>query len=142
MLNVDTDKAIEEAEGMSVTEIFKQKGESYFRESERDFLASLRPASNLLVSTGGGAPCFFDNMEMMNAKGVSVFLHRPKEMTLERLRKKPHKRPLLAGMSDEELSVFYDTRLQERMPFYTKAHFIITEETTEDVIMIIKALRL
>lgn len=117
LLNVDSDKVIEEAEGMSVAEIFQQKGEDFFRQTEKEYLHSLRTSANLLVSAGGGMPCFFDNMSVMNGKGVTVFLNRPKEMVLERLLRKPHKRPLLAGMSPEELSLFMIRNWQSGCPF-------------------------
>ena len=69
---IDVDKYIEEKEGLTIKEIFEQKGEDYFRQAEKDFIHQLDTGQNLVISTGGGAPCFFDNMEVMNEKGLTI----------------------------------------------------------------------
>ena len=118
---IDMDHAIEAEEGLTVKEIFEQKGEAYFREKEKAFLQQLDPGQNIIISTGGGAPCFFDNMDVMNAKGLTIYLNRNKATVMERLLRRPEKRPLLNGMDEAALSAFYDERLEARRPFYEKA---------------------
>jgi shikimate kinase len=119
--HIDMDQSIEAQEGLSVSEIFSQKGEEYFREREKAFIRDLDPAKNIIISTGGGAPCFFDNMEVMNQKGLTIYLNRNKESVIKRLMRRPEKRPLLKGMDEAALSAFYDERLAARKPNYEKA---------------------
>lgn len=135
---VDMDKAIEAQEGKSVKEIFETKGESYFREQERSFLEQLDNSQNLIVATGGGAPCFFDNMELMNDKGWTLYLNRSKDIVLAQLLKGIDKRPLLMGKSPEEVEAFYTEKLAERAPFYEKATFHVGDASAEDIAEIIR----
>ena len=78
---IDVDKYIEEKEGLTIKEIFEQKGEDYFRLQEKEFIAQVDSEENLVVSTGGGAPCFFDNMDVMNEKGLTIYLNRNKKIS-------------------------------------------------------------
>lgn len=135
---IDLDKHIEEQEGKSVKEIFEQKGETYFRELERDFIRNIHEDRNLIVSTGGGAACFYDNMDVMNEKGLTIYLNRSKEKTIWRLLKGQHKRPLIAHLSPEELSAFYDERLASRKSFYEKAKLHAGDANVEEIIDMLK----
>ncbi|HMW12514.1 MAG TPA: shikimate kinase [Chitinophagales bacterium] len=135
---IDLDKFIEDNEGMSIKEIFEQKGEAYFRNLERNFINNIDAQQNIVISTGGGAPCFFDNMEIMNTKGITIYLNRSKKTTLERLHKGKHKRPLIADLSDEELSDFYDERLAGRKPFYDKAQLHVGDADVEIILAMIR----
>lgn len=124
MLNipcVDMDKHIEAEEERTIKEIFEAEGEVYFRELERKFLTELHPSEEMIISTGGGAPCFFDNMDIMNQKGLTIYLNRSKEVVMSQLLKGIDKRPLLQGKTPEEIWEFYDSKLSERKPFYEKA---------------------
>lgn len=131
--HIDIDKYIEEKEGMSVKNIFEQKGEHYFREEEKKFLEELLPEQNLVISTGGGAPCFFDNMQVMNEKGLTIYLDRSKSSVIERLIRGQHKRPLLTGLNQEQLEAFYDERLKSREPFYEKAKLQVGDADVEEI---------
>ena len=135
---VDVDKFIEEKEGMSIKEIFEQKGEDYFRKLEQQYLQELDTDQNLVVSTGGGAPCFFDNMDVMNEKGLTIYLNRNKEKVIWRLLKGQHKRQLIAGLSEDELKVFYDERLESRKPFYEKAKLHVGDADVPEILDILK----
>lgn len=135
---VDIDKYIEEKEGLTVKEIFEQKGEDYFRLQEKNFIQELDTKRNLVVSTGGGAPCFFDNMEVMNEKGLTIYLNRNKEKTIWRLLKGQYKRPLIAHLSPKELEAFYDERLESRKPFYEKAKLHVGDADVEEILEILK----
>ena len=135
---VDVDKYIEEKEGLTVKEIFEQKGEDYFRQQEKNFIQQLDSEENLVVSTGGGAPCFFDNMDVMNEKGLTIYLNRNKEKTIWRLLKGQYKRPLIANLSPKELEAFYDERLESRKPFYEKAKLHVGDADVEEILEMLK----
>lgn len=135
---VDVDKYIEEQEGLTIKEIFEQKGEAYFRVQEQKFIQELDTNQNLVVSTGGGAPCFFDNMDVMNEKGLTIYLNRNKEKTIWRLLKGQYKRPLIAHLNQEELEQFYDERLASRKPFYEKAQLHVGDADVDEIIEILK----
>ncbi len=135
---IDIDKYIEEKEGLTIKEIFEQKGEDYFRQAEKDFIHQLDTGQNLVISTGGGAPCFFDNMEVMNEKGLTIYLNRNKEKVILRLLKGQYKRPLIAHLNPEELEKFYDERLESRKPFYEKAKLHVGDADVEEILEILK----
>jgi shikimate kinase len=135
---VDMDKAIEVQEAKTVKEIFERKGEAYFREQERAFLEQLDRNQNLIIATGGGAPCFFDNMDLMNEKGRTFWLNRSKDIALGQLLKGIDKRPLLTGKSPAEVEAFYTERLAERTPFYEKATFHVGDASAEDIAEMIR----
>lgn len=135
---IDIDKYIEEKEGLTIKEIFEQKGEAYFRQAEKDFIHQLDTGQNLVISTGGGAPCFFDNMEVMNEKGLTIYLNRNKEKVIWRLLKGQYKRPLIANLNPEELEKFYDERLESRKPFYEKAKLHVGDADVEEILEILK----
>jgi len=139
---VDMDHDIQDKVGMSIPEIFAIQGEDAFREEERKFLESLDANQDMMIATGGGAPCFGDNMELMIRKGIVIFLDRPRKEILERLIKGKHKRPLLADLSEVEIGNFYDKRMIERKTFYNKAQFRFSNQGVEDIAMIIRAMKL
>lgn len=117
----DLDATIVAHAGKTIPEIFAESGEEGFRRQERTRLLELLDQSPCIVATGGGTPCFFDNMEQMNLRGRTVFLDLPLAELLSRLERGKHKRPLLAGLSTEELPVFIEKMLEKRLPFYEKA---------------------
>lgn len=130
---LDMDKFIEEREGKTIREIFEEKGESYFRQLEHDFLKNLSADEHLIIATGGGVPCFFDNMDIMNQKGLTIYLNRNRERCLAQLMKGVEKRPLLKGMTAEEIADFYDRKIQERKPFYEQAKWLIGDAEAEQM---------
>lgn len=118
---IDLDNYIEKRFHASVREIFAQKGEEGFRKIERAMLREVADFENVIVACGGGTPCFFDNMELMNSKGTTVFLNTSLDKLHTRLMRGRHKRPLIADKSDDELREFIMNGLESRMPFYAKA---------------------
>lgn len=132
---VDTDKVIVREEGRSIAEIFTRSGEAYFREIERDVLRSIRAGANLVVSTGGGMPCFHDNMDYINATGVSIFLDVPVPVLARRIMAHTHEDRPLNNASDPDLLATLQKRYEDRRPVYAQANIIITGETTEDDIL-------
>jgi shikimate kinase len=122
---VDLDKYIEERYFKSVPLIFAEEGEGGFREKERNSLYEVSQFEDVVVGTGGGAPCFFDNMEMMNNNGITVYIAPDTDVLATRLLKSKTVRPLIVGKSREELIVFINDALLKRAPFYEKSKIII-----------------
>ncbi len=131
----DTDKLIVREEGRSIADIFAQQGEAYFRDAERRILRTIRPGQSLVVSTGGGMPCFHDNMAHINATGVSIFLDVPVETLVARmLAHQADDRPLYR-QADPELLTTLQQRYHDRLPFYSQAHITVTGETDEEEVL-------
>lgn len=129
---IDMDRAIEQAEGMSVAEIFAARGEAAFRGMEHKLLEGLDPAVNAVVATGGGAPCHHGNMEVMNAKGHTIYLKMSPQRLVGRLGAGREKRPLIKGMDDAQLLAFIESNLKVRAPFYEKAAMTIDCDGVSD----------
>jgi len=119
---IDLDNFIEARQHKTIKEIFAEIGEEGFRQLERRSLEEVSQFEDVIISLGGGTPCFFDNMEVVNQAGTSVYLKPSEEVLLRRLSKGKHKRPLLAQKSDEEILQFMREQLAWREPFYLKAH--------------------
>ena len=130
---IDMDNYIEERLCKSISQIFAEKGEEGFREIERRMLHEAGEFENVVISTGGGTPCFFDNIEYMNRQGATVFLDVPVERLFIRLSIARKKRPLIMGKSDEELRCFIAEQLAKRLPHYSKAKQKFTADRLEDV---------
>lgn len=122
---VDLDECIEAGGGLTIPTIFEQQGEAAFRRIEQRYLHGLAQEAPAVVATGGGTPCFFDNMDWMNAHGTTVFLKTPVPVLAARLRTDPVVRPLLAGIPEEHLEQHIARLLEQRMPFYSKASVIV-----------------
>ena len=134
---VDLDKYIEERYFKTVPAIFAEEGEERFREKERISLLEVSQFENVVVGTGGGAPCFFDNMEVMNNNGVTVYIAPDTDVLATRLLKSKTERPLIVGKSPEELISFINNALLKRAPFYEKAKIIIRGENNLDPQLVI-----
>ncbi len=124
---VDMDHYIEERNCKTVPQIFEEEGEEAFRMKERKALEELSEFENIIIATGGGAPCFFDNMDLMNRTGKTIFMNIDPKILAERLLKSKTERPLIKGKSKEELVTFIDETLKKRNEFYRKAQVQITE---------------
>lgn len=130
---VDLDQYIEEKESKSIPEIFSEKGEEGFRTLEKDYLRKLTKAEpDAIIACGGGTPCFFDNMEFMNSKGVTVFLETSTPVLISRLQEENISRPIVAGKSNEEIQKKVLTQLCERLPFYMEAKLKWSGDDLED----------
>jgi shikimate kinase len=125
---IDLDKLIEDKAGLSINEIFEQKGEIYFRKLEHElFKEVLLNEENLIISTGGGTPCYANNHLFLKGENVtSVYLKSSLSLILERLQTEKKARPLVAVKSDEELQEFVAKHLFERSYFYNQANFTIS----------------
>ena len=102
---------------------FAERGEASFRELERSMLHEVSEFEDVIVSTGGGTPCFFDNMDYMNRHGQTVFLDVHPDILFNRLRVATRQRPILQGKTDEELRSFIVEALDKRAPFYLQARY-------------------
>lgn len=123
---VDLDAHIEEKQFKTVSQIFAELGEHEFRLIEKQNLLDLAEFENVVISTGGGAPCFFDNMDFMNFHGLTVYLKLLPSQLVERLEySKANKRPLLAERKGAELLQFVTEGLTKREPFYSQAKIIV-----------------
>jgi shikimate kinase len=125
---VDLDMMIELAESLSIEEIFQTKGEEYFRLSESKILRNLSYDDNLILSTGGGTPCFQENMEWMNKMGITVYIELKPEIIHHRLVNSKTKRPLVEGKTSGELMNYIIQQLKIREQYYRKAKIIIDGE--------------
>lgn len=122
---IDMDSEIESRHGLTVQEFFARHGEDAFREEERKILRILTEEENAVIATGGGVPCFFDNMEVMNSAGMTVYLNLPVAKLAARLETGKRKRPLLKDKTQDELEKFIEEGLKVRDPFYSQAKVII-----------------
>jgi len=132
---IDLDEVIEKNEGASIAEIFSLRGEEYFRDKESMSLKLFSETKNAIIATGGGTPCFRDNMKWMNEHGLTVYLNLSPEILFQRLKPEVDHRPLLSGKSDEELLLFIQTKLQERNPFYSQSHLIVNANEISAVVL-------
>ena len=129
---VDLDWYIEERYHKTVSELFAGKGEAGFRELEKKMLHEVAEFENVVISTGGGTPCFFDNMEYMNTHGITVFLDASPEVLLKRLSVATQSRPILQGKQEDELFRFIKEKLAERMEFYSQARYTFNADELEN----------
>ena len=118
---IDLDQYIEERYDKSIKDIFKERGEDGFRLIERDCIRELSLKKDILVACGGGTPCFFDNMEIMNRRGTTVWLDASVDILHARLKEGRSQRPLIADFDDDELRGFIVKSLEKRNPFYSRA---------------------
>lgn len=115
---VDLDGFIEGQENRTIHEIFEQEGESGFRGVERKWLKEMEELDEVIISTGGGAPCFYDNMKVMNDLGITVYLKMDPRSIVYRLMNAKEDRPLVRGKSEKEMLKFVYQNLEERREFY------------------------
>ena len=117
----DLDWYIESRMRRKVSQIFAERGEEGFRLIERSMLHEVAEFENVVISCGGGTPCFFDNIDYMNQQGQVVYLRCEPEVLHKHLMMGKTERPLLKGKSPEELTAFIKEQLEKREPFYSKA---------------------
>ena len=129
---VDLDWYIEERFHKTVSQIFAERGEEGFRELEKRMLHEASDFEDVVISVGGGTPCFFDNMDYMNQVGETVFLDVDNQVLFRRLKVAKQQRPLLANKTDEELMAFIQEALEKRLPHYTKAKHVFNGELLEN----------
>ncbi|MBE6308522.1 MAG: shikimate kinase [Bacteroidales bacterium] len=132
MTFIDLDQYIEQRFRKSISQIFAEKGEEGFRDIERRMLHEVAEFEDVIISTGGGTPCFFDNIDFMNSKGITVYLKVPVERLFIRLSIARKQRPLIKDKNDEELRAFIAEQLAKREPHYSKAQYSFVADRLED----------
>lgn len=125
---IDTDEAFEAKYKISIADFFEKFGEQKFRELEKQLLIEVLQTNNKIISTGGGTPCFYDNMQLINNMGFSVFLKLHPNSIFERLIHSKKQRPLLKNLSHDELKDFINKYLVIREKYYNLSHIIIKSE--------------
>lgn len=129
---IDLDNYIETKYHKTIAQLFEQSGEDGFRQIEKNCLHQIADFENVVIATGGGAPCFFDNMDYMNERGATIYLKITPGHLAERLSEsKNGVRPLIAGKQGKELKDFITEGLRKRELFYDRARYIISGNDEE-----------
>jgi shikimate kinase len=122
---IDLDKKVEENEGKSIAEIFSENGEKYFRIAESRMLKKLDTAKDTVISTGGGTPCYTDNMNIMLESGLTIYLRLTPLQLRSRLSGSKGDRPLIKDMDQGKLLSFISEKLPTRENFYNRSAIIV-----------------
>jgi shikimate kinase len=125
----DLDEKIEEHAGKSIPQIFSEKGEEHFRLLEKEVLYLLTESHETFVmATGGGTPCFYNNIDYLKKNGMVVWLNSSMDCLYQRLLKEKDKRPLISDISDNQLKSFIVKKFSNRKIFYQQADVIINDD--------------
>ena len=122
---IDIDNVIEEESGLQISDIFTERGEDYFRNLEENALNKIIEKENVVIAAGGGTTCFFDNMELMNKNGITVYIKLSALDLFNRLENSQTDRPLLKGLNKEKLLAKIVELLNKREKFYKQAQYTI-----------------
>ncbi|MBQ3780843.1 MAG: shikimate kinase [Bacteroidaceae bacterium] len=128
----DLDWYIESRMRKKVSEIFAEKGEEGFRKIEHNMLHEVAEFENVVMSCGGGTPCFFDNMDYMNQQAMTVYLKADVDVLYDHLRMGRTERPLIKGKEADELRAFIAEQVAKREEFYTKAKYTLDVSLMEN----------
>lgn len=133
---IDLDQVIETETGISIRKIFSEKGEDYFRSLEAVALRQQGKATEFVMACGGGTPCFHDNMKFIAETGKSIFLNPSIPEILKRVNADEQEtRPLLASNNSEQLEEKLKALLSKRLPFYSQANLVITDNLSPTEIL-------
>lgn len=125
----DLDEVITNEEQKTIPDIFAGEGEEYFRSREKEILEKLVDENtNMVLSCGGGTPCFFNNIDFMKKYGTVVWLNTQVDVLMQRLMKEREQRPLLKDISDADLRHYIIRKLNERRMYYEQADVVIDKE--------------
>lgn len=118
----DLDLLIEAVEEASIPEIFETSGETYFRKAEAKLLRWFGEKKSFVLATGGGTPCFHENIKWMNQQGITIWLDEPVSVLVSRLKNETNNRPLLNDLDENGLQQYLEKLLVERTPYYSQAN--------------------
>jgi shikimate kinase len=125
----DLDSVITETEGKTISDIFAEKGEEFFRYREKEILEELvNSQEEFILSSGGGTPCFFNNIEFMKKNGQVIWLNTSIEILKQRLLRERMSRPLIRNIGEAELKAYIIRKLSERKMYYEQADVMVNEE--------------
>ena len=139
---IDLDHFIENRFHCTVSQLFAERGEERFRQIERAMLHEVAEFEDVIIATGGGTPCFFDNMEYMNAQGTTVFLETSVDVIYTRLTIARTQRPLVAGKSEGELRQYITDMLERRNPYYRQATHTFCANHLENICQVEESAKL
>lgn len=128
----DLDTEIEKHTGLTIPQIFEQHGETYFRQQEQEQLLSFANKDQFILSTGGGTPCFYNNMQWMKENGLTIYLDTPVAILKERLIQEKWHRPLVRNLNEQDLETFIINSLKKRQEYYLQSHIILSTDTISD----------
>ena len=134
ILSYDLDAMVEAMEELTVQEVFEQMGEKAFRETEQECLQHCIKLDPGIVATGGGTPCFFENMAWMNTKASTIYLNTPAPLLADRLKQDLKFRPLLANVAEYDLEAHIEKLLEKRRRYYEQAT-IILDQTADNALL-------
>lgn len=138
----DLDWYIEERYHRTISQLFAERGEEGFRKVEQLMLHEVAEFENIILSSGGGTPCFFDNMEYMNSQAHTVYLKASPEVLYQHLKMGKTERPLLKHKTPEEMLDYIRASLEQREPFYTQARHTLNVDLLENYAKIKDSVRL
>lgn len=140
---LDSDREIEMQLKTTVSQIFAEKGEGFFRTLEKSFVEKVSQEQLQIIAVGGGLPCFNDMMDVLLSKGIVVYLKTSETTLFERLVNAMEERPLIEGMNEAQLKDYIHAKLKEREEVYSRSHLVIEEEdqTAERIIQLILPLQ-
>jgi len=124
----DTDAMFEEKYRISVDDFFQKYDEPLYRKLESEILKSTESSEHIVIATGGGTACYYDNMEWMNHHGCTVFMRISPQAAVDRVLHSRHKRPLARGKSEAELMEYVNWHYASRLPFYEQAQITVKSE--------------
>ncbi|HEV8287299.1 MAG TPA: shikimate kinase [Chitinophagaceae bacterium] len=125
----DLDEQITSHEEKSITEIFADSGEEYFRLLEKDILHIITEShENFVMGCGGGTPCYYNNIDYMNQSGTTIWINTPIDTIFQRLIKEKESRPLIKNLSNDQVRGFIIKKFSDRKIYYEQADIIIDEE--------------
>jgi shikimate kinase len=128
----DMDEQVVSHEGKSIVEIFGEKGEEHFRLLEKDVLHIITEShDNFVMACGGGSPCYFNNIDYMNQSGTTVWINTPVDTIFQRLINEKEKRPLIKGLTDEQLKSYISKKFADRRIYYEQADVMMDEEPVQ-----------
>lgn len=129
---LDLDTIIEQTAQQSIRIIFAQQGEEAFRQQEREALQrTIKQYKTFVLATGGGTPCFFDNLKRMNRHGTTIFIDVSVAVIVQRMQgQQITDRPLLQELDQERLVQEYTAKFEKRLPVYRQAHIMIDQNTS------------
>lgn len=133
----DLDAEVESNEGKTINELFDEKGEEYFRLREKDYLHLITEShESFIMATGGGTPCYYNNIDYMNLAGTTVWINSTLDVLFDRLLKEKLKRPLLKGLDEAQLKGFIQKKFSDRKIYYEQARISVEDnnESLENIL--------